>query len=355
MNAQLVEQFDKLITITNDRILNGDGETNDSFRLKSYKKARTIIAKYKTPINKGEELQDIKGIGPKIVDKINQIIMTGSITSIDNVTISETNKIVQDLTHIVNIGERKAKELVDKYNLTSIEDLIARHHAGEIELNKKIELGLKYYAPPGSTDPTKLQLDIPRDEMTLYKQTITDLIHGTTGSHGSSSSNPYTVEICGSYRRGAATSNDVDVLITHPDFHIQQTDELKTFTQANEKYYTIQRVKQGLSFILKQLDSLLLDTMSVGKYKYMGFFKLDQYPVRRIDIRFVPWECYPTGLLYFTGSMELNKKMRQTAASKKMKLNEYGLFDHNNRMLPVHHEKDVFDLLSMEYMEPTDR
>ena len=375
MNAQLLEQFDKLVQVTNAKISNGEGDPIDGFRLKSYKKAFAIIAKHKTTINNGQELQHIKGIGPKIIDKINQVIHTGAIASIDNVAISEKNKVIQELTQVVMIGAGKAKELVDRYNVTSIDDLIHRHQLGEIELNKKIQLGLKYYAPQTGSNDTKLpenelhnnklpdnklHLDIPRDEMLIYEQEIIKRIHGcgldssgSTGSTGSTS--PYTVEICGSFRRGNGTSNDVDVLITHPDFHIQQTEVLKPFTQANEKYYDIQRVKHGLKFILKQLAPLLVDTLSAGKYKYMGFFKLDHYPVRRIDIRFVPWECYPTGLLYFTGSMDLNKQMRQKAASKQMKLSEYGLFDQDHRMLPVSHEKDVFDLLSMEYLEPIDR
>ena len=58
--------------------------------------------------------------------------------------------------------------------------------------------------------------------------------------------------------------------------------------------------------------------------KYMGFSKLPRKKVRRIDIRFVPFDYYPAALLYFTGSYELNTQMRQVAKSMGYKLNEYG-------------------------------
>ena len=33
-------------------------------------------------------------------------------------------------------------------------------------------------------------------------------------------------------------------------------------------------------------------------------------------------------------------------------LNEYGLFDENNKMFKVNSEKEIFDILGMEYLSP---
>jgi len=84
----------------------------------------------------------------------------------------------------------------------------------------------------------------------------------------------------------------------------------------------------------------------------MGFGKYKENPVRRIDIRFVPYESYFSALVYFTGSAELNKKMRVIAKSKKLKLSEYGLFKENGEMLPIKSERDIFDILNIEYLLP---
>eukprot|EP00299_Pterocystis_sp_00344_P001944 c11878_g1_i1.p1 GENE.c11878_g1_i1~~c11878_g1_i1.p1 ORF type:complete len:113 (+),score=27.64 c11878_g1_i1:75-413(+) len=90
----------------------------------------------------------------------------------------------------------------------------------------------------------------------------------------------------------------------------------------------------------------------------------DQVPdkifARRIDIRVFPMESYYTGLLYFTGSDELNKHMRVKAIEQHFHLSEYelsavGETGTKGDPLPVTCERDIFDYLGMEYLEPHQR
>ena len=83
----------------------------------------------------------------------------------------------------------------------------------------------------------------------------------------------------------------------------------------------------------------------------MGFSKLKKNPIRRIDIIFVPFESYYSALLYFTGSYQLNRDMRQEAKKMGYKLNEYGLYK-NKKLIRVNSEKEIFDKLKLEYKEP---
>lgn len=341
INSKILIEFEKLINCTEEKIRTNTNDKNDSFRLKSYKNAYRIIKKFSTKIKSGNDLLHIHGIGKSIADKINSIIKDRKLKNIDcnDDDLKKSNKsaqIINELTQVVNVGSIKARELVEQYKVKSVKDLIKRHKKGEIELNDKILLGLKYYG--------KLQTNIPRKEMKLYEETILSNI-----------SDDYIAMICGSYRRKKSSSNDIDVLITHKNFRIKQKKPYP-FTQSNEKYYEVKRNRYGLSYIVKMLteSKLLLDTISLGKYKYMGFFKLNKYPVRRIDIRFVPYDSFPTAMLYFTGSMELNQKMRKIAKANNMKLSEYGIY-HNGKMINVKDEKDVFDILKIPYLPPFER
>ena len=88
------------------------------------------------------------------------------------------------------------------------------------------------------------------------------------------------------------------------------------------------------------------------KTKYMGFCKYKNNPVRRIDIRYVPYDSYYTALLYFTGSKELNTKMRIKANELGYKLSEYNLIDKNKAKIKIKSEYDVFEKLKMEYLPP---
>ena len=83
----------------------------------------------------------------------------------------------------------------------------------------------------------------------------------------------------------------------------------------------------------------------------MGFCKYKDNPIRRIDIRFISYDSYYSALLYFTGSSNLNKKMRKIAKELGYKLSEYGL-EKNNKLIKINSEKDIFDKLNMEYLEP---
>lgn len=67
----------------------------------------------------------------------------------------------------------------------------------------------------------------------------------------------------------------------------------------------------------------------------------------------MPCESYYSALLYFTGSGSFNKKMRSVAINAGYLLNEYGLFKRDTKkMIKVKSEKDIFDILNMEYLEP---
>ena len=90
----------------------------------------------------------------------------------------------------------------------------------------------------------------------------------------------------------------------------------------------------------------------------------ETYPFRRIDIKYIEYSQYYAALLYFTGSDSLNRHMRIKANEKHMILNETGVYemldedDHSKkgkRVVVPTSEKDIFDCLGMDYIEPKDR
>ena len=89
----------------------------------------------------------------------------------------------------------------------------------------------------------------------------------------------------------------------------------------------------------------------------MGVCKIKESPFyRRIDIRFVKYNSYYSSLLYFTGNKNFNIKMRKKALSLNMSINEYGIIDNtNNSVLSVYSEKELFDKINMEFIEPINR
>ena len=110
------------------------------------------------------------------------------------------------------------------------------------------------------------------------------------------------------------------------------------------------------------------ETLADGK-KFMGVIKLPEFTkFRHIDIIETSSECYPFGVLYFTGSGGFNARMRHHALSKGYSLNEYDFTDKLTKK-PIKKEiiekklekttfdteQDIFKFLDMDYVEPSAR
>lgn len=301
-----------------------------SYKLNSIRKAYRVIRKLDYEITSGKELMKLKNIGKGTAARIDEILETGGLSEVNDADISGAHlEYVEDLMKIFGIGRVKAYELYTVHNIKSIEELKKALKEGKIELPDAVKIGLKYV--------DQIDTRIPREEM--------DRINSLLIYTGIEVDSELDIRVCGSYRREAPFSGDIDVIVAHPS--------IQTKKQAENSDLMLKFIKrlEKKSFIV---DSL---TSTETKTKYMGLCKLDpDLPVRRIDIRFMPQESYYTAILYFTGSGEFNKRMRGVANSLGYTLNEYQLTRlSDNSKVEVESEKDVFDILSMEYQIPRNR
>lgn len=301
-----------------------------SYKLKSISEALDVIRKIKFKIKSGSDVKDYKGIGKGTIDRIDEILNTGKLSEIKDADISGQHlDYVDELMKVFGIGRIKAYELYTKYNIKSLAELKDAVKKGKIELPEIISKGLEYV--------DKIEVSIPRSEMDdNYSKLI--MIGIKTDPN-------MDVRVCGSYRREKQVSNDIDVILSHPDIitndHAKKSSIMKKFID------TLKKEKH----IIESLTSENVHT------KYMGIFRLNpKLPLRRIDIRFIPQESYYTALLYFTGSGDFNRRMRGVALSMGYTLNEYRLLnDKTGKPINVESEKDIFDKLNMEYLQPKDR
>ena len=331
MNNKLINEFTKLLKQIAFNINTSNTkkeETKHSFRYRQINNVLNIIKKYNKKIKNGNELKDIKGIGKGSINRIDEILKNGFLKEI-SLNQQDTNNLkqIKELEKVIGIGNKKAIELVLKHNIKSVKSLINAHKNNKIKLNDKILLGLKYI--------NKCKDNIPRKEIIKIDTYLQKIINKTD------------IElfgiICGSYRRLKPSSGDIDLLIVHP--------KIKTIQQLNKKKnYLLQLIRK-----LKQ-DKFLIDDMTDKNpiNKYMGFCKYKKNPVRRIDIRYIPYNSYYSALLYFTGSGNFNKKMRNIAIELGYKLSEYGLFK-NNKLIKTNSEKEIFNKLNMKYVKPENR
>jgi len=342
MNVGIINEFERLIAFVNEELDKAQNEkdakkvTSNQFRIKQLKNVLGLLKKYPTKITleNYKELINVQGIGKSSVDRIKEILEKGSLSELGKFVDQnkEKKKILDDLESVVGIGHSHALEFYNQ-GIKSVADLKKKIKSGAIEVNDKILLGLKYYG--------KFQGNIPRKEITCVYKIIADIIKQLNKKVPEEKQ--FVFEICGSYRREKPTSGDIDILISK-----------KSDIDSKENY--LENIVKLLKGPLKKNDDkpLLIDDLTDKNIetKYMVFSKYLDNPPRRMDIRFIPYESWWSALLYFTGSAELNKKMRQIAKTKNLKLSEYGLFKEDGKPLKITSERDVFDILEMEYLHP---
>ena len=340
MNQIFVHQFTLLVKQIKAEYLNAqmDGNLKEAnmhkYRLQNVKRILNTIKKLDFEIESASDVEDIPGLGKGTMRRINEILKIGKLSEIEQkFSDKKYQKIVdiQELTKIIGIGDKFAQKLVTDYKITSIDKLKEASDLHTIELSDQIILGLKYH--------NIVQGNIPRKEIVAVEKYLKIEAHKLDPQ--------LELIICGSYRRGTPTSGDIDVLLYHTD--------IRTSKQIKHPSY--------LESLIDSLtdDNFILDNLTDKNYKikYMGFSKYKQNPVRRIDIRFIPFNSIHTAQLYFTGPAELNTEMRKQAIKRHMTLNEYGLYLEDTqtglKQLKVNSEADVFKLIGMEYLTPIER
>jgi DNA polymerase/3'-5' exonuclease PolX len=147
--------------------------------------------------------------------------------------------------------------------------------------------------------------------------------------------------IAGSYRRQKPDSGDIDLLVKG---------------KTRKTYETFIKLLTDKGYLVCHLAK--------GQKKYMGLGNLGRSddPTygknRRIDIMYTKPQEYPFAILYFTGSSEFNQRMRKDILDRGLTINEYSLKDNETKQ-PAEHtfvtERDIFDYLGYDYVEPEDR
>ena len=185
LNESLIEIMEQLSSIMQKQ--------GEPFRAKAYQKAQETIMTFPNDIYDVEVLKGQPGIGDTILEKCKEFASTGTLQILER---EKTNP-VNILAEVYGIGPKKAKDLVDA-GITNIADL---RKMQDIHLNDVQKIGLKYYED--------ILKRIPRSEIVLYEKVFQKVFEKVFYKDLDSE-----FSIVGSYRRGASTSGDIDVIIT---------------------------------------------------------------------------------------------------------------------------------------------
>lgn len=294
----------------------------------------TVIQSLETAnftVTSGEQAkQYLKGVGAKSVNYINSILQNNDpnkcgIYELDNLDSETRNKLLTifEMLKISGVGIATAKLAYDN----GMRDIETFKQYLATQGNTRQQIGIKY--------ENDFEKRIPRDKVTKFINLFED---------GLKQINKYynihmNFEVGGSYKRGQENSGDIDILLWSLIPH-----------QTELNFVNIIAAMQQLN--------LLKETISFGNSMYQGTAHIDlDFPAVRIDIKALNnINEYYYAVLYFTGPGKFNEMMRERAKSMGLTLgNDEMKFTNTGEKIYVRNEKDIFDILGMEWLPPSER
>jgi DNA polymerase IV len=226
---------------------------------------------------------------------------------------------IRELSSILGIGATTAQNMV-KMGIYTRAQLAAAVDRGEWRVTHLQNIGITHF--------DDLHKPIARDTVARIGGNILRLIIDD---------NDHVIKttIAGSYRRGAAQCNDIDILVAI------DTDDTDAFICALRD-----KLRANHSFV---------DIVSSGAQKISLLWRYAW--VVSVDIVVIPIANYYASLLYFTGSREYNIYLRKLCAQYDYSLNQYGLYDklRDDALIALSDEEHIFKILNIPWVAPCDR
>lgn len=316
------------------------------FKAIAYSKAIASLKRFDGPITAAVQVKELDGIGAKIYKKIEEILATGGLAAAEAMKEKTNVGAVQTLLNVHGIGPVKVKELMTA-GIKTVEGLRAAFAADPELLTAAQALGLKHYEAG--------LLRIPRPEMVEHERVLLAAVTASTASTASPAS--LTGVIVGSYRRGAADSGDIDMLVSYG---------AATAEKDAKKAFAAFVASLGAS-------GYVVDKLSSGPKKWMGYVRLPAAAsggaggpvvaplVRRLDLLLTPPDEFAYSILYFTGSDKFNVAMRKYVLTLGYSLSEHGLkLADAGRARPMpttppRTEEEIFAFFGLRFIPPTER
>ena len=289
------------------------------FKPAAYQKAAITLENLKDSIEdiyrQGglKALKAIPGIGESIALKIEEYLKTGKIEYYEEFR-RQLPIDLNELLAVEGMGPKKAKILYEKLGITNLAELeaAAREHkiaplkgfGAKTEAN--ILEGIEFLKK--STGRFLLGEVWPLAEQLLAALRSLPEVE--------------RADVAGSFRRRKETIGDLDFLVVsaQPEkvmaFFLSQPDVVKVHAHGPTKSSV--RLRQGLD----------------------------------ADLRVIPAASYGAALQYFSGSKEHNIALRQIAIDQGYKLNEYGLFDQQERCVAGLTEEEIYQTLGLAWVPP---
>ncbi|HAG50132.1 MAG TPA: DNA polymerase/3'-5' exonuclease PolX, partial [Deltaproteobacteria bacterium] len=307
--AKIFEEIADLLEIKND----------NPFRVRSYRNAALIIGGFpesmRSIVERDEkELENIKGIGKSIHEKIVEIVKTGKCQFHDEL-LKELPPGLLELLEVSGIGPKKVQLLYEKLGIQSVDELENAAKKGKLRdlphMGEKTEEKILKAIQELKSRKGRFRLSLAlayAEPLVAYLKKIPGVIQ---------------VEPAGSLRRWKDTIGDVDILVT-----------CKKDAPVMDRFVKYPDVKE----IIAKGDTKSTAILKSGL---------------QVDVRVLDEKSFGAALQYFTGSKAHNIAIRDRAKKMGLKISEYGVFEEKTgKKVAGENEEDVYKAVGLPWIPP---
>ncbi len=286
------------------------------FRVRAYRNAamtiRSAPRRLAEMVDSGEDLSQLHGIGKTIAAKIVEVVKTGHLRALESLERREGPGLV-DLLRIPGLGPKRVRVLHELLGVSSLDELAKAAERSDVSklpgFGPKTESAILAAIARGAPGRGRL----PWAEAEPIAESLVEFLRELPGVE--------CVVVAGSYRRRRETVGDLDLVVSCADGKA-----------ILERFAEHEDVSQVVSLGSTRASVVLRAGLEV-------------------DLRAVPRESFGAALHYFTGSKAHVVAVRRLAVEQGLKVNEYGVFRHDER-IAGEREKDVFTKIGLSYVEP---
>jgi len=322
-NVDIAKIFEEIADLLEIR-----GEKQDAFRVRSYRNAALIIGGFPESMRSiaerdEKELENIKGIGKSIHEKIVEILKTGKCKFHEEL-LKAMPPGVLELLMVSGVGPKKAQLLYKELGIKSVEELEKAAKEGKLRnlehMGEKTEEKILKAVNELKSRSGRFRLSLALS----YAEPLIAYLKKTPGV--------IEIEPAGSLRRWKDTIGDVDILVTS-----------KKDAPVIDRFVKYPEIKE----VIAKGETKSTVTLKNGL---------------QVDVRVLDEKSFGAALQYFTGSKAHNIAIRDRAKKMGLKVSEYGVFREKpapegfnqgtEKWVAGRTEEDVYKAVGLKWIPP---
>ncbi|MFA6229295.1 MAG: DNA polymerase/3'-5' exonuclease PolX [Rhodanobacter sp.] len=286
------------------------------FRVRAYRQAASTLTAWPEQMSemaeRGKQFDELPHIGKDLAGKIAEILARGSCDQLDRLRTSFPRGIAE-LLNIPGLGPRRVHTLYHELGISSPAQLLCAAREGRIRSVPGFGAASEQRIAEAAAGYMERARRWPLARVTPHVDALLAYLRAAPSVTDAM--------VAGSYRRRRDTVGDLDILIV-----ATPTRRLSQYlTRFDEVDHVLSQGTTRASVVLK--DGL------------------------QVDFRVVRTTSLGAAMIYFTGSKAHNLALRRIARTRKLKINEYGVYRDGNRVAGDT-EASVYSAIDLPWIAP---